>query len=244
MKTTLMQGHQTINNKQLSSIKFIAACARINWARACFYSIFGMLGLAGCSALPDKPARPTIYDFGVGSLAAAAPASAQALPPIAIGEVGTAGSAGDNQAVLYRLGYGDAQELRPYSLARWSMPPGQLVRQRLREQLGQRRNVFNARESMALNRSANAPLPLQLRIDLEEFSHYFSSADASTGLVRLRATLVEVTPGGERLAGQRLFVVQRPAPSGDAPGGVRALTAATDAAIAEIDQWLQQTPAR
>jgi cholesterol transport system auxiliary component len=36
--------------------------------------------------------------------------------------------------------------------------------------------------------------------------------------------------------------VQRPAPSADAPGGVRALTAATDAAIDEIATWLQQVP--
>jgi len=39
-------------------------------------------------------------------------------------------------------------------------------------------------------------------------------------------------------------VVQRPATSADAAGGVRALTAATDAAIEELDQWLQQAPAR
>jgi len=35
-------------------------------------------------------------------------------------------------------------------------------------------------------------------------------------------------------------VIQRPGPSADAPGGVRALTAATDAAIAELDTWLQK----
>jgi cholesterol transport system auxiliary component len=147
-------------------------------------------------------------------------------------------------AVLYRLGYADAQQLRPYSQARWSMPPAQLVRQRVRDQLGQRRAVFNAGASVALNRSQNAVLPLLLRLDLEEFSHLFSSPTASVGLIRLRATLLEVTPAGEKLVGQRYVVAQRPAPSSDAPGGVQALTAATDAAIAEIDQWLQQTPAR
>ena len=39
---------------------------------------------------------------------------------------------------------------------------------------------------------------------------------------------------------QRRFTAQRPAPSPDAPGGVRALTAATDAAVEEIAQWLKQ----
>ena len=54
----------------------------------------------------------------------------------------------------------------------------------------------------------------------------------------------EVTPAGEKLISQRSVVVQRPAPSSDAVGGVRALTAATDGAIEEIDQWLQQNTAR
>jgi cholesterol transport system auxiliary component len=34
--------------------------------------------------------------------------------------------------------------------------------------------------------------------------------------------------------------VQRPAPTPDAAGGVRALTVATNAAVEEIEQWLSQ----
>ena len=95
-----------------------------------------------------------------------------------------------------------------------------------------------------LHRSQNPLLPLQLRLELQEFSHYFSAPDASVGLVRLRATLVDVTAAGEKLVAQRVVVAQVPAPTLDAPGGVRALTAATDAAIEQLDQWLQQQPAR
>jgi cholesterol transport system auxiliary component len=53
-----------------------------------------------------------------------------------------------------------------------------------------------------------------------------------------------VQPGsqGERLLGQHTVVVQRPAPSNDAAGAVRALTAATDAAVLQLDQWLQSLP--
>ena len=82
--------------------------------------------------------------------------------------------------------------------------------------------------------------PWLLRIELEEFSQLFESATASTGLLRLRGTVVQATPLGEKLIGQRAVIVQRPAPSADAAGGVRALTAATDAAVLELDQWLQQ----
>ena len=118
------------------------------------------------------------------------------------------------------------------------------MRQRLKETFSQRRTVFGAGDSAALNRSQNAVLPRLLRLELEEFSHVFTTADTSAGVMRLRATLLEVTPAGEKLIGQRSVVVQRPATTPDAPGGVRALTAATDAAIEEIDQWLQQSPAR
>ena len=213
-------------------------------AKSLFFLVFAVLMLGGCSSLPDKPTRATMYDFGPGALATPPTTRQAPLPPLAIDDIGTSGGALDNMAVLYRLAYADAQQLRPYSQARWSMPPAQLVRQRLREQLGQRRAVFNAGDSAALNRSQNAALPLLLRLNLEEFSHLFTAPDNSVGLIRLRATLVEVTSAGEKLVGQRNVIVQRPAPSGDAPGGVRALTAATDAAIEELEQWLQQAPAR
>jgi len=201
------------------------------------------LALTACSALPDKPLRAALYDFGPGPLSTLPATRQAALPPLALSDISTPGGALDNQAVLYRLAYDDAQQLRPYSQARWSMPPAQLVRQRLRETLGRERAVFNAGEGPALNRSAAlGPPPRTLQLQLEEFSHLFQSPGSSTGLVRLHATLVENTPSGEKLLAQRYFTVQRPATSADAAGGVRALTAATDAAIGEISLWLKQIP--
>jgi cholesterol transport system auxiliary component len=201
------------------------------------------LVLAGCSALPDKPVRAALYDFGPGALAPQ-PATRQApLPAIALADISTPGGVLDNQSVLYRLAYDDAQQLRPYSQARWSMPPAQLIRQRLRDTLGRTRPVLNAGEGPALNRGVNqGVLPRVLKLELDEFSHFFEAPERSAGLIRLRATLVETTPSGEKLLAQRSVTAQRPAPSADAPGGVRALTAATDAAIDEIATWLQQVP--
>ena len=229
------------------AITLVAGGLRKCLASSHFVSIFlvsGSLFVVACSALPDKPTRSLMYDFGPGALADQPTSREAPLPPLAIDDISTPGGALDNMAVLYRLGYADAQQLRPYSIARWSMPPALLVRQRLRSQLSQRRVIFNAGASAALNRRQSATLPLLLRMDLEEFSQIFSAPDTSVGVIRLRATLLEVTPAGEKLLGQRSVVVQRPAPSPDAAGGVRALAAATDAAIEEIDQWLQQTPAR
>ena len=204
--------------------------------------------LAACSALPDKPVRPVLYDFGPGAVIeprASAGSLLPALPAVALDDITTSGGALDNTALLYRLAYQDTQQLRPYALARWSTPPAQLVRQRMREYLSLRRPVFNAREGVAINRGQDssgvkAVLPLRLRLELEEFSHLFTAPDTSAGVIRLRATLVEVTTAGEKFIAQRSVVAQRPALSSDAPGGVRALTEATDAAIEELDQWLQQ----
>ena len=204
--------------------------------------------LAACSALPDKPVRPVLYDFGPGAVIeprASTGSLLPALPAVALDDITTSGGALDNTALLYRLAYQDTQQLRPYALARWSTPPAQLVRQRMREHLSLRRPVFNAREGVAINRGQDssgvkAVLPLRLRLELEEFSHLFTAPDTSAGVIRLRATLVEVTTAGEKFIAQRSVVAQRPALSSDAPGGVRALTEATDAAIEELDQWLQQ----
>lgn len=185
--------------------------------------------LPGCSSLPSAPVRPAVYDFGPGALTASA-MNPSALPPIVLQEV-RAPPALDSAAMLYRLAYSDAQQLRPYARARWSMPPAQLVRQRLRESLSLKRAVVDPGESS---------VPLTLRVELQEFSQFFETAQNSSGLVRLRATLIEAKNGADRLVAQRVFIVQRPAASPDAPGGVRALMAATDAAVEEIGAWLQQ----
>jgi cholesterol transport system auxiliary component len=192
--------------------------------------------LAGC-ATPDKPVRATLYDFGPGATAAQA-VGPQPLPALVLADVDASGAL-DGSAVLYRLGYADPNQLRPYAHARWSAPPPQLIRQRLRQQLSRERAVLDLGEGAALARTGGTA-PRVLRIDLEEFSQVFDSQAQSWGLLRLRVTVMDSTPGGERLLAQRSFVSRQPAASPDAPGGVRALAAATDAAAEEIGQWLAQ----
>ena len=195
--------------------------------------------LGACSALPERPQRPATYDFGPGTITAPVASAGKPLPALALAEVEPNGLLEGSSAVLYRLAYADAQKLQPYAQARWSTPAAQLVRQRLRETLGQRRAVFSAGESAALMRT-NGALPRILRVDLEEFSQIFDSPGSSAGVVRLRVTLLDSTPEGDRLLGQRLVVVQRPAASPDAAGGVRALAQAADAAAQQIEAWLEK----
>ncbi len=209
--------------------------------------------LAGCGALPDKPARATLYDFGAGPLPrtppvastnspgnspANSPANATRLPPMLLSDI-EAQARLDGTQILYRLGYSDGNELRPYATARWSMPPTQLLAQRLRDGLAQRRTVLGADEGTNIAR-IEGKVPNRLRLTLEEFSHYFESPSSSYGLVRVRATLMNTTAAGDRVLGQRTFSAELPAPSADAPGGVKALAAASDAVVLQVVQWADQ----
>ena len=216
-------------------MKPIAGYAYSTRARALFGLV--VLGLAGCAPLQPQP-RAVVYDFGPGAIAEVTSNRMASLPTLVLTGVESS-AALDNTAVLYRLGYSDAQQLRPYAQARWSMAPAQLVRQRLREQLGQRRAVLQSAQGLAAAKPA-----MTLHLELDEFTHWFETAERSSGLVRMRATLAQPEGGVERLLAQRSFVVQRPASSADAAGGVRALTVATDVLIGELEQWLGQVEQR
>ena len=153
------------------------------------------------------------------------------LPALVLPEF-EASSALERPAILYRLLYADAHALRAYSQAQWQAIPAQLVRQRLKSRLALGRVVLTGSEPA----SSNAPV---LQIELDTFSQQFDSPGSSQGLVQLRATLSWVAASGEKRVAQKSFAAQRLAPSADAAGGVRALAAATDAVVAEIDLWVQ-----
>lgn len=217
----------------MNALFFIAYGDRYMRTIAVWAAIF----LGGCSALPQPPVRATLYDFGPGAVSETPAASAPALPTLALADVDTQGLADTSAAVYYRLAYADAHQLRPYMQARWSQPPATLVQQRLRERLGQRRAILQASDTPAA-RGSGKPTAV-LRVALEEFSQVFQSPSQSSGLLRLRATVLDAVPAGEVLVAQRVFVVQRPAPSADAAGGARALAEATDQAAQDLAQWLE-----
>lgn len=203
-----------------------ASCVYLTRSVAVFVLAVTAL-LSGC-ALPERGPSPLLYDFGTRPLSSAPAPAAAALPALAITAQAT--PALDGNAMLYRLAYADGQQLRTYTLARWAMSPAELVQQRLREGLSGQFTVLRPGEG--------AQRVLQLELD--EFSQVFDAPDKSRGLLRLRATVRQRLPSGESMMAQRTVVVQRPAPSADAAGGVRALSAATDAAVDELAQWLRQ----
>ncbi len=183
--------------------------------------LFAPLLLAAC-ATPQPPAPKAIYDFGA-VLSAQAAATAVRSQTIALPEIEAGGSL-DSPALLYRLQYSNAQQLLPYAGARWSVPPAQLVRARLRDALARQGPVLTA-EGIA---------PWVLRVELDEFSHVFDSPDKSFGLVRLRASLLK----NDQLTAQTSLLARAVAPSQNAAGGVNALTAATDDAVSQLASWV------
>ena len=183
--------------------------------------------LAGCST-PRPEAAVKVYDFGPAPLQVQAEGSQPSLAAMVLFEP-QASPALDGHAVLYRLAYADAQQLKPYALTRWSMPPAQLLSQRLRQQWDGRRAVVAPGEVSA---------QLHLRLVLEEFSQVFDSPTDSHALLRLRATLTQRNASNETLLAQRSFIIRQPAPTPDAQGAVRALTVASDQAIEQLTAWL------
>lgn len=212
--------------------------------------LVGLAALAGCSTVLDQPDRPTLFDLGPvngaasadsGAGAGAASTRAGAAPPLVLPDIRAAGPL-EGTAMLYRLGYADTNELLPYAESRWSAPAPDLVRERLAAQLARDRVVLSPGQMTALAPSGERA-PQVLRIELQEFAQHFEAPAQSRGQVQLMATLLQSGPGGDRLLAQRSFDVSRPAPSPDARGGVRALSAAVDEAGAQIRRWLQEAGA-
>ncbi|MFZ6842962.1 ABC-type transport auxiliary lipoprotein family protein [Undibacterium sp. RuTC16W] len=192
-----------------------------------------LLVLQGCaSPAPVKQA----YDFGSIPASGLAGLSATSAAPltatfkgnfaISLADITTPASL-DGTAMLYRLEYDNAQQTRPYSLHRWSMPPAQLLTQRLKAR------IADAGGSVVSPRDGINNLPL-LQIDLDEFSQVFASSSASTAQIQLRATVIK----GRTLLAQRSFSRQIASSSADAPGGAKAMINASDAVIADLLAWL------
>ncbi|MEJ7932517.1 ABC-type transport auxiliary lipoprotein family protein [Ramlibacter sp. AN1015] len=195
---------------------------------------------AGCTSIVSAPEQPTLFDLGPLPAPAAAPADAAA--PLVLPELEASGLL-DRRSILYRLDYGDGRALLPYGASRWSAPVAELVHERIAAHLARERTVLRPGEMTAVAR-AGAQAPQVLRLQLQEFAQHFDAPGRSHGRVRVLATLLQSSPTGDRLLGQRAFRVSAPAPTGDAAGGVAALSQAVDALALQLGQWLQEHSGR
>ena len=210
------------NSSALARASTIKTLKILRWGTASLLALSALALLPGCAS-PQAPVSKAVYDFGP-VLNAPAPSAPTRRAVLALPELEAIPSL-DSPAMLYRLQYSDAQQLRPYSQARWSAPPAQLIRHKLRDALSAQGPVVGA-DSAASH---------VLRIELEEFCQIFEAPERSLGLIRLRASLFK----GDQLTAQTMVVARASAPSPDAAGGVRALSQATDSAVSQVQTWLQ-----
>ena len=175
--------------------------------------------LSGCAGTPSA-LSDIRYDFGP----ATPPATSGTMPAVKVLDV-TAPDPLNSDRLNYRLNYADAHQLASYANSHWTMPPSQLLTQRLRTALSSRGTVLTGADGV------RAPV---LRIDLQEFEQVFDGRDESHGAVTARVTLLQ----DGKVLGQRTFIARAPTSSSDAAGGARALAAASDDLVAQVAAWL------
>ena len=164
------------------------------------------------------------YDFGTPSKMAQ-PIGCE-LPALNLSDMSTT-PALDSNLMLYRLLYSNDQQTEAYANHRWSMPPAQLLMLQIKSQLADS-NVRLIDDGVA------NPNGLQLRLDLTDFSQYFTDANHSYVQLKLRATTLR----GDVFFAQSTLTQQVTTDSSDAPGGAKAMRVAADAFVADLTGWL------
>ena len=177
--------------------------------------------------------RSTTSAPGAGAAAGRRPRHARrALPPITLAEIDAAARGSRARSCSTAWAMPTPTSCAPTARRAGALPPTQLLRQRLRDALAARRTVLGPDES-GQHRAHRGPDARHCCASRSTSSASTSNRPArSVGLVRVRATLIRGGPGGDRVLGQRLHRAAPGARARDAAGGVKALTAASDAAVA------------
>ena len=174
------------------------------------------LGLGACSGLvPRTTSSVDIYDFGP------MPVRAETHRNWQMGIEVRMPVWYDALPVDYRLDYDDPLLQRAYANSRWAAAPAVMIGRHLRRQLG-------------LNETGLASDCL-LRVEVEEFVQVFSSPQASRGVLNAVVTLVDAK---RRPLSSLPVLLEEPAASPDARGGVHALVVTTGRLGEQIDAWL------
>ena len=192
-----------------------------------FLLCFSLLLPTACTLGPERRDAPSVFDLGPRQGYKANPhaiAATLLIPPVA------ASAWLDSTGIQYRLAYQDASRPDAYAHHRWSMTPALLLTERVRAR-------FAAAARGVVTAQDGAKADYALRIELEDFSQSFDSAQSSQAQVRLRASLIDLPT--RALHAQHSFSVQRPA-APNAPGAAQSLAAASDAVIGELLAWAAQ----
>jgi cholesterol transport system auxiliary component len=184
-----------------------------------------VLLVASCALQPPAADVPTLYDFGPP------PSHARSNPAIPATVLVTPVRAPawlDESGIVYRLLHENSSRPRVYAMSQWSAPPAALITDRLYSR-------FAAASQGAVSPGFSAQSDYTIRIQLEDFSQHFMAQDASSAVLKARASLL--SSGERRLLAQREFELTRPAEP-NAAGAVNALTVAVDAFTEELVRWI------
>jgi len=192
-----------------------------------FLLAVSVIALTGCHFLGTHDAAKTAFDFGMPETHASRHVP-ETLPANLIVANIVAPGWMDNSSMYYRLTYRNAANPLPYANSQWVMSPAALLTQRLRWTLG-------AGDEGASKSGGSTREAYLLRGELIEFEQIFDQPDKSRGVLRLRATL-EGQRDGRRT--QRTFEIERPAPTPDAAGGVKALSLCADELSDSVTEWV------
>ena len=185
-------------------------------------------GLHGCSLLnAQKRDAPTVFDLGPQRVY---PANPQPVETTFLISPVSASAWLDNPGIQYRLTYQDASRPEAYAQNRWVTTPAQLLTERVRAR-------FAAASRGVVTAQDGARADYALRIELEDFSQSFNTADSSKAVVRLRASLIDLTT--RALHAQQSFSAEQSA-APDAPGAAQSLAAASEAVIEDLFRWVAQ----
>jgi cholesterol transport system auxiliary component len=136
--------------------------------------------------------------------------------------------------MFYRLVYAPPSRLQRYAVNQWVATPGELVSLRLRQTV----QAANAGFTVPTSDFAGDYV---LDSSLDEFTQAFTTPADSQCIVQLRASLWRK---GGRIVGQRVFRIESPAATPDAPGAALCFAAAVNRVSNEIVLWLSVVTVR
>lgn len=182
--------------------------------------------LAACSLGPEKKDAATTYDLGAAS---ASPTGQPRIRASLLVHAVAAPGWLESNAIVYRLNYQDAARQLNYANSRWAAPAAAMLTQQLRARLAA------ASDGGIVSIADGARADYALRVELEEFSQVFDTAQTSRAVIVARASIVNVAR--RTLYVQKTFTAEKPAASANAEGGVRALAGASSELVDAVVAW-------
>lgn len=192
--------------------------------------------LTGCAIAPHAHTPAAVYDFGLqrptDAFGVSTTSDQSRLWTSLLVAEATSPAWLDSQAIQYRLAYHDPAQAYAYANSRWAATPATLLTQRIRSRIAAVTNggVVSASDGVRAD--------YVLRLELEEFTQVFDTADQSRALIRLRASLVERSP--RLLLAQHSFSLEQAAPTANAAGAVQALSETSDRLADSLIDWLTE----